>query len=55
MYGQQVYPPPPRPAYVQRGFPPQPPPPGYYGQGYSNQGYYGQYQQPSYGPTYRQW
>jgi L,D-transpeptidase catalytic domain len=49
MYGQQVYPPPPRPAYVQRGFPPQPPPPSYYGQGY-----YGQ-QQPSYGPTYRQW
>jgi hypothetical protein len=57
MYGQQVYPPPPRPpAYVQRGFPPQPPPPGYNGQGYSNQGYSGQqYPQPYYGPTYRQW
>ena len=49
MYGQQVYAPP-RPAYVQRGFPPQPPPPAYYG----NQGYY-QQQQPYNGQSYRQW
>ena len=52
-YGQQqVYDPPRPPAYVQRnGFPPQPPPPGYYG----NQGYY--QQQPAYGGQgyYRQW
>jgi hypothetical protein len=48
-YGQQSYPPPPRPAYVQRGFPPQPPP-AYYGQSY------GQYPQPYYGQNaYRQW
>ena len=51
MYGQQVYTPP-RPAYVQRGFPPQPPPPAYYG----NQGYYQQQQQPYNGQSYyRQW
>lgn len=50
-YGQQVYAPP-RPAYVQRGFPPQPPPPAYYG----NQGYYQQQQQPYNGQSYyRQW
>jgi len=48
-YGQQVYAPP-RPAYVQRGFPPQPPP-AYYGQGY-----YQQQPQPYYGGSYyRQW
>jgi hypothetical protein len=54
-YGQQAYPPPRPPAYVQRGFPPQPPPPGY-GQPYPNQGYY-QQPQPYYGgqPYYRQW
>jgi hypothetical protein len=53
MYGQQAYPAPPRPAYVQRGFPPQPPP--VYGQPYPNQGYY-QQPQPYYGqPYYRQW
>jgi hypothetical protein len=47
-YGQQTYAPP-RPAYVQRGFPPQPPPPAYYGQGYQQpQPYYGQ-------GYYRQW
>ena len=55
-YGQQQVYDPPRPAYVQRGFPPQPPPPAYYGnQGYSNQGYY-QQQQPYNGQGYyRQW
>ncbi len=53
-YGQQVYAPP-RPAYVQRGFPPQPPAPSYYGQSYPNQGYY-QQPQSYYGQNYyRQW
>jgi hypothetical protein len=48
-YGQQVYAPP-RPAYVQRGFPPQPPPATY------GQGYYQQQPQPYYGGSYyRQW
>jgi L,D-transpeptidase catalytic domain len=51
VYGQQQVYDPPRPAYVQRGFPPQPPPPAYYG----NQGYY-QQQQPYNGQGYyRQW
>jgi hypothetical protein len=48
-YAQQGYGQP-QPAYVQRGFPPQPPPPAYYG----NQGYY--QQQPYNGQGYyRQW
>jgi hypothetical protein len=50
MYGRQVYAPP-RPAYVQRGFPPQPPPPAYYG----GQGYYQQPQPYNGQGYYRQW